>query len=197
MYLSPYGYNGRHRKVYKPGCKLRMCSTTLASPSAHPTNLQAHHLINMYFIKSFVILAATAAMVSATPGVNRRVVCSLVAWTSRMMTHHNDFHRRAGSSNARTETTAKTTSEIASRTVSIPLPYGECCAQTRTGMPGCEGMFPSASDTIGTCSAGTFNGCPCDKCGSGNGYTGSCSANGCNGVQGTCTAGTYQGCPCD
>ncbi|KAI1378539.1 hypothetical protein F4677DRAFT_443027 [Hypoxylon crocopeplum] len=61
---------------------------------------------------------------------------------------------------------------------------------------GCDGIFANPNDTIGTCSAGTYNGCPCEKCGSGHGYTGGCGDNGCAGVQGLCTAGQYQGCPC-
>ncbi|THV04253.1 hypothetical protein K435DRAFT_851075 [Dendrothele bispora CBS 962.96] len=62
---------------------------------------------------------------------------------------------------------------------------------------GCAGTFANPGDTIGTCTAGMFNGCPCEKCGSGTGFTGGCGENGCNGVQGTCTAGTFQGCPCN
>ncbi|THU95231.1 hypothetical protein K435DRAFT_859778 [Dendrothele bispora CBS 962.96] len=61
---------------------------------------------------------------------------------------------------------------------------------------GCVGTFANPSDTIGTCTAGNFNGCPCAKCGSGNGFVGGCADNGCNGVQGICTAGQFQGCPC-
>ncbi|KAF8551589.1 hypothetical protein OG21DRAFT_1512562 [Imleria badia] len=112
----------------------------------------------MYFVKSFVVLAAAITLASATPGVNRRAEAGLLA-------------RQSGNN---------------------CQDYIGNCFQN-----GCAGVFPSPSDTIGTCSAGTYNGCPCDKCGSGDGYVGSCSANGCNGVQGTCTAGTYQGCPCD
>ncbi|KAI1115949.1 hypothetical protein F5Y14DRAFT_408734 [Nemania sp. NC0429] len=59
---------------------------------------------------------------------------------------------------------------------------------------GCEGTFTNPSETIGQCNAGTWAGCPCEKCGNDNG---SCSENGCNGIQGICTAGTYQGCACD
>ncbi|KAI1455739.1 hypothetical protein F4805DRAFT_459383 [Annulohypoxylon moriforme] len=61
---------------------------------------------------------------------------------------------------------------------------------------GCAGIFSFPGDTIGTCTAGTFNGCPCEKCGSGHGFTGGCEDNGCDGVQGFCTAGQYQGCNC-
>ncbi|XXH02513.1 hypothetical protein Hte_008889 [Hypoxylon texense] len=61
---------------------------------------------------------------------------------------------------------------------------------------GCSGVFANPSDTIGTCTAGTFNGCPCEKCGSGKGFIGACGDNGCEGVEGTCTAGQFQGCPC-
>ncbi|KAI1098718.1 hypothetical protein F4804DRAFT_114837 [Jackrogersella minutella] len=61
---------------------------------------------------------------------------------------------------------------------------------------GCSGVFSNPSDTIGTCTAGTFNGCPCEKCGSGNGFVGGCEDNGCAGVQGICQAGQYQGCTC-
>lgn len=81
----------------------------------------------------------------------------------------------------------------------------------------CTPKFNSPWDLVGTCSAGEFNGCPCDKC---NGQTDSCSKNGCkqyspltcvewvhawavltrlvgNGVRGICQSGKYQGCACD
>ncbi|KAI4858788.1 hypothetical protein F4820DRAFT_454519 [Hypoxylon rubiginosum] len=61
---------------------------------------------------------------------------------------------------------------------------------------GCSGVFANPSDTIGTCTAGTFNGCPCEKCGSGRGFVGGCGDNGCAGLEGICSAGQFQGCPC-
>ncbi|KAF9582116.1 hypothetical protein BGW38_000622, partial [Lunasporangiospora selenospora] len=61
----------------------------------------------------------------------------------------------------------------------------------------CFPRFSGSGDTIGTCTGGRYNGCPCNKCGGGNGYVGPCNGNGCNGRQGRCTAGTYEGCPCN
>ncbi|KAH0826734.1 hypothetical protein J3R83DRAFT_5139, partial [Lanmaoa asiatica] len=58
-------------------------------------------------------------------------------------------------------------------------------------------IYASPGETIGTCTASTYAGCPCEKCGGGVGYIGGCSDNGCNGFQGVCTAGNYDGCPCD
>ncbi|KIJ67234.1 hypothetical protein HYDPIDRAFT_25705 [Hydnomerulius pinastri MD-312] len=111
----------------------------------------------MFFLKSFVIVAAVA-LVSATPAVDKRA--------------EGDLLERQSGNNCQN--------------------YIGNCFQN-----GCDGAFPYPSDTIGTCTAGTYDGCPCDKCGSGTGYIGGCGDNGCNGVQGTCTAGTYQGCPCN
>ncbi|THU95230.1 hypothetical protein K435DRAFT_859777 [Dendrothele bispora CBS 962.96] len=110
----------------------------------------------MFFFKSFVI-AATVALVSATPAVESRGEGGLVARQSG-----NNCQNFLGN-----------------------------CFQN-----GCVGTFANPSDTIGTCTAGNFNGCPCAKCGSGNGFIGGCADNGCNGVQGICTAGQFQGCPC-
>ncbi|KAI0801498.1 hypothetical protein C8Q74DRAFT_1215064 [Fomes fomentarius] len=62
---------------------------------------------------------------------------------------------------------------------------------------GCAPQFANPSNTIGTCTAGTYNGCPCEKCGGGQGNVGGCQDNGCAGFQGTCTQGQYQGCPCN
>ncbi|KAN0074561.1 hypothetical protein V8E55_011610 [Tylopilus felleus] len=65
------------------------------------------------------------------------------------------------------------------------------------GTTGCSPSFSYPSNTVGTCTQGTYNGCPCEKCGGGSGYVGSCSNNGCNGVSGKCTSGNYDGCPCN
>lgn len=70
----------------------------------------------MYFVKSFVALAAAIALASATPGVDRRAVCYLVPRVEeRSLTEA--VSRRLVSSSARAGTTAKITSAIASRTV--------------------------------------------------------------------------------
>lgn len=61
----------------------------------------------------------------------------------------------------------------------------------------CTPVFDTPSSTVGTCSAGAFNGCPCEKCGDAVGGIGPCDQNGCEGVQGTCTSGTFEGCTCD
>src|SRR6266702_509325 len=87
------------------------------------SNFHSYRLIHitMYFVKSFIVLAAAAALASATPGVDRRVVCCLISWTSgRTMTDHRFLHRSVVLSRARMETTAKNTSETASRMVSRP-----------------------------------------------------------------------------
>ncbi|OJJ54881.1 hypothetical protein ASPSYDRAFT_71459 [Aspergillus sydowii CBS 593.65] len=34
---------------------------------------------------------------------------------------------------------------------------------------GCAGVFENPNDTVGQCTAGTWKGCPCEKCGGGNG----------------------------
>ena len=62
---------------------------------------------------------------------------------------------------------------------------------------GCAGTFAQPYDTIGICTQGQYKGCPCEKCGSGDGFTGKCNMNGCDGVQGTCTGGNFKGCPCN
>ncbi|KAJ5630997.1 uncharacterized protein N7484_011097 [Penicillium longicatenatum] len=62
---------------------------------------------------------------------------------------------------------------------------------------GCAGVFENPNDTTGQCTAGTWKGCPCEKCGGGNGYVGACDANGCAGYQGVCMSGDYQGCGCN
>ncbi|KAG6370523.1 hypothetical protein JVT61DRAFT_11304 [Boletus reticuloceps] len=108
----------------------------------------------MYFAKTFIMLAAAAALVSATPSVNRRA-------------------------------DAPQPDDNCNGTI------GDCFSN------GCSPSFPTPSDTIGTCTAGTYNGCPCEKCGGGNGHVGSCSDNGCDGFQGICRAGQYQGCTCN
>ncbi|KAJ7134023.1 hypothetical protein C8R43DRAFT_1133038 [Mycena crocata] len=64
----------------------------------------------------------------------------------------------------------------------------------RCDQNGCAGIFPDPNAIHGTCTAGDFIGCPCNKCGDSNG---SCSDNGCFGVDGVCTAGNFQGCPCN
>ncbi|KAJ6477840.1 hypothetical protein C8R47DRAFT_1219745 [Mycena vitilis] len=64
----------------------------------------------------------------------------------------------------------------------------------RCDQNGCAGVYPDPSATHGTCTAGEFNGCPCNKCGNNNG---GCNDNGCFGQNGVCTAGNFQGCPCN
>ncbi|KAF4464146.1 N-acetylglucosamine-1-phosphodiester alpha-N-acetylglucosaminidase [Fusarium albosuccineum] len=57
----------------------------------------------------------------------------------------------------------------------------------------CAPTFPNADATLGTCQAGKYAGCPCDKC---DGQLGPCSGNGCKPKNKKCTAGLYRGCPC-
>ncbi|KAJ6477851.1 hypothetical protein C8R47DRAFT_1219759 [Mycena vitilis] len=64
----------------------------------------------------------------------------------------------------------------------------------RCDQNGCAGVYTDPNALHGTCTAGTFDGCPCNKCGNTNG---ACTDNGCFGENGVCTAGIFQGCPCD
>ncbi|KAK7443252.1 hypothetical protein VKT23_015848 [Stygiomarasmius scandens] len=69
----------------------------------------------MFFLKSFVIVT-TVALVSGTPAVENRAVCHLIPMASRRTTiDHSFLYRKAVSSHARTETTVKTSSGIASK----------------------------------------------------------------------------------
>ncbi|KAJ7847664.1 hypothetical protein B0H13DRAFT_2362366 [Mycena leptocephala] len=53
----------------------------------------------------------------------------------------------------------------------------------RCDQNGCAGVYPDPNSTHGACTAGQFNGCPCNKCGDTNG---SCNDN-----------VLFQGCPCN
>ncbi|KAJ7436084.1 hypothetical protein B0H11DRAFT_1937034 [Mycena galericulata] len=64
----------------------------------------------------------------------------------------------------------------------------------RCDQNGCAGVFANPTALHGTCTAGTYNGCLCNKCGDTNG---SCNDNGCVGVSSVCTEGEFQGCPCN
>ncbi|KAK7443251.1 hypothetical protein VKT23_015847 [Stygiomarasmius scandens] len=70
----------------------------------------------MFFLKSFVIVT-TVALVSGTPTVENRAVCYLIpSMASRRATiDHSFLYRRVVLSHARTETTVKTSSGIASK----------------------------------------------------------------------------------
>ena len=71
--------SGDHRKVYKPDWQTSLPndSSTISSPLDNCYNPSPH--LNMYLIKSIVVLAAAAAMVGATLTVERRDVCCLIA----------------------------------------------------------------------------------------------------------------------
>ncbi|KAG8217004.1 hypothetical protein J3R82DRAFT_7318 [Butyriboletus roseoflavus] len=127
----------------------------------------------MYFAKSFTVLAAVAALASATPGVDRRDESNLLQHLNRdnCQNHLGNCYK-----NGQTHFVCIT---------SVPLTH-------TYSTTGCEGVFANPYDTIGTCAAGKWRGCPCEKCGS----TGKCVKNGCEGYQGRCTAGNDQGCPC-
>ncbi|KAF8125087.1 hypothetical protein EV363DRAFT_1586459 [Boletus edulis] len=141
---------GPRRRIYS-SLENPTSTQQLHPTSAHPENNCGPPLyIEMYFTKTFIMLAAAAALVSATPSAD-----------------------------------SPKPDDNCNNTI------GDCFSNN------CNPSFPTPSDTIGTCTAGTYNGCPCEKCGGGSGFVGSCSSNGCNGFQGTCTAGQYQGCPCN